>query len=197
MICSNLYTSAAVTVERSSGGTLRRIRLAAHVVRCAVLWPFERERPREQHVQANADAPHIRNLPIVLLAKRGSPLPPQFLKQASHAAAACNPCRLYMRCPQECMPGHPEIQRSRHAVGSSLTVGSLAHTSSKRTSGAMYSGVPQLLSHCLEATSTWLKPKSHSLSCGRRPRPCSSMLSSCTGGTIDVERVRTLVSEQH
>ena len=53
-------------------------------------------------------------------------------------------------------------------------------TSSKRTSGAMYSGVPQLLSHCMLDTSTRLKPKSHSFRSGRKPPPCSSMLSNCT-----------------
>ena len=50
---------------------------------------------------------------------------------------------------------------------------------SSRTSGAMYSGVPQvlLLTDCM--TSFFENPKSHSLSCGRGHGPCSSMLSSC------------------
>ena len=47
-----------------------------------------------------------------------------------------------------------------------------------RTSGAMYSGVPQAVLQMEPATSSLLYPKSQILTTGRESRPCSRMLSS-------------------
>ena len=68
-------------------------------------------------------------------------------------------------------------------------------TAVSRTSGAMYSGVPQvlLLTDCM--TSFLENPKSQSFSCGRGHGPCSSMLSSCSRGAKTPQQATpTLVS---